>query len=40
VDQLEDIIEEIRRLIMMPAQEVVSKEKLNRGGYARSIGRQ
>jgi hypothetical protein len=31
VDQLEEMIEEIRRLILISLQEFVNKERLNRG---------
>jgi hypothetical protein len=33
-EQLEEVIEEIRELMLKSAKEVVSKEKLNRGGPA------
>jgi hypothetical protein len=39
VDQLEEIIEEIRRLTLRSSQEVVSRRKLNIGGPTREAGK-
>jgi hypothetical protein len=39
-DQLEEVIEEVRELMLRLAQEVVSRRKLNRGGPARAARKQ
>jgi hypothetical protein len=40
IKQLDRVIEEIRRLMLRSAQEVVSKRKLNRGEPARATGKE